>query len=103
MSSERAAQHERARASSSGLFPETRPDVLREYVRLRSIRENFACDAVSAQSSGTPPRKTFDGGADLRHVTVMLGHRSLRTTQEYLRLDAPGLREAMKGRSSLRE
>ena len=33
----------------------------------------------------------------------MLGRRSLRTTQEYLRLDPPGLREAMEGRSYLRE
>jgi site-specific recombinase XerD len=61
--------------------------------------KNYAFDGVSAHSfRHTAAQDVLDSGADLRHVMVMLGHRSLRTTQEYLRLDPPGLREAMEGR-----
>lgn len=36
------------------------------------------------------------GGADIRHVQQLLGHRSIETTAVYTRVDARGLREAVR-------
>jgi integrase/recombinase XerC len=58
-----------------------------------------AYDGMSAHAlRHTCAQDVADSGADVRHVQEMLGHKSLRTTNDYLRVDPPGLREAMEGR-----
>lgn len=43
----------------------------------------------------------IDAGADLRVVQHVLGHRSIRSTELYVRREPPGLRDAMEGRRYL--
>lgn len=60
----------------------------------------YAYDGMSAHAlRHTCAQDVADGGADLRHVQELLGHASLRTTQEYLRMSPPGLVEAIEGRT----
>jgi site-specific recombinase XerD len=59
----------------------------------------YAYDGMSAHAlRHTCAQDVADAGADIRHVQELLGHASLRTTQDYLRISPPGLREAMEGR-----
>jgi site-specific recombinase XerD len=61
-------------------------------------------DGVSTHAlRHTSAQDFLDAGADIRHLQAMLGHHSLRATQEYLRLNPPGLAEAMEGRTHRRE
>jgi site-specific recombinase XerD len=59
-----------------------------------------AYDGMSGHSlRHTCAQEVLDGGADIRQVQAMLGHRSVQTTEIYLRRKVPGLREAMGGRT----
>jgi integrase len=59
----------------------------------------YAYDGMSAHAlRHTCAQDVADSGADIRHVQELLGHASLRTTQEYLRISPPGLRDAIEGR-----
>lgn len=46
----------------------------------------------------TCAQELVDAGTDIRLVQSALGHRSVTTTENYLRRQPPGLREAMGGR-----
>jgi site-specific recombinase XerD len=83
---------------TSGLTAHTMSQYARRWFSLAGVKVH-AYDGVSAHAlRHTCAQDVVDGGADLRHVQELLGHSSLRTTQEYLRLNPPGLREAMEGR-----
>lgn len=43
----------------------------------------------------------LDGGADLRDVQYALGHRSIRSTELYVKREPPGLRDKIDGRCYL--
>lgn len=61
--------------------------------------KSCAGDGVSPHSlRHTFAQDLLDGGADVRLVQTGLGHRSLRSTELYLRREPPGLREAMEQR-----
>lgn len=58
-----------------------------------------ARDGVSAHAfRHTTAQDLVDAGTDLRVVQRLLGHRSIRTTEDYTRRDPPGLRAALEGR-----
>lgn len=46
----------------------------------------------------TAAQDVLHAGADIRQVQAMLGHKSVSTTEWYLRAEVPGLRDAMAGR-----
>lgn len=65
--------------------------------------KGWAWDGRSAHSlRHSCAQHMIDGGADLRLVQHALGHRTMRTTEIYVRREPPGLREAMEGRDYLR-
>lgn len=56
-------------------------------------------DGVSAHACRhTTAQDLVDQGVDIRQVQRLLGHRSVRTTEMYLRREPPGLRDAVEGR-----
>ena len=44
-------------------------------------------------------QRMLDAGADIRQVQHALGHSSVTITEQYLRRQPPGLRDAMEGRT----
>ena len=90
---------EEAHKLSTRLTPRTVQDVLRrvtiraglaEHLTPHALRHGFAVDLLR-------------GGADLRTVQDLLGHRSVTTTQVYTRLTSQTLREGYLKRLSLRQ
>lgn len=61
--------------------------------------KSFPYDGISAHAlRHSCAQHMIDGGADVRSVQWALGHRSVTTTEIYLRREPPGLREALEGR-----
>ena len=58
-------------------------------------------DASSHALRHSCAQHLLDGGVDIRNVQHMLGHRSVTTTEGYLRRQPPGLADAVDGRSYL--
>lgn len=68
------------------------------WIRQAGLKD-FPWDGRSAHSLRySCAQHMLDRGADLREVQFTLGHRSIRTTEDYTRREPPGLREAMEGR-----
>lgn len=64
--------------------------------------KDLPLDGISAHSlRHTCAQQMVDAGADLRVVQFALGHRTVRSTEIYVRREPPGLREAMEGRRYL--
>jgi site-specific recombinase XerD len=74
-------------------------DVVAELMRATGIKK-INGDGMSAHAlRHTCAQELIDSGVEIRLVQTALGHRSLTTTEGYLRRQPPGLREAMGGRS----
>lgn len=56
-------------------------------------------DGVSAHACRhTTAQDLLDLGRDMRAIQILMGHKSIKTTEIYWRLDPPGLDEAAEGR-----
>jgi integrase/recombinase XerC len=72
--------------------------LVREWMTDAGIKSG-AWDGRSAHACRhTAAQDLVDQGVDIRVVQRLLGHRSVRTTEDYTRRDPPGLREAIEGR-----
>jgi integrase len=72
--------------------------MVRRWFSLAGVKAH-AFDGMSAHAlRHTCAQDVLDAGADIRQVQTMLGHASVKTTEDYLRLKPPGLAEAMEGR-----
>ncbi len=81
-----------------GLTPHTVSKYVASWMRAAGLKA-FPHDGVSAHAlRHTMAQDLLDRGADPRTVQYGLRHRSLRTTELYLRREPPGLRDAMEGR-----
>lgn len=75
--------------------------LLRGWMRAAGLKAR-PWDGRSAHSlRHSTAQHMLDGGADLREVQHALGHRTIRSTELYVRREPPGLRDAMEGRSYL--
>lgn len=83
------------------LKPGSLSALVREWMTDAGIKTG-AWDGVSAHACRhTTAQDLVDRGVDLRVVQRLLGHRSVRTTEDYTRRDPPGLRDAIEGRNYL--
>lgn len=72
--------------------------LVREWMRDAGIKGR-AWDGVSAHACRhTTAQDLLDQGVDMRAIQVLMGHRSVKTTEIYWRRDPPGLRSAIEGR-----
>lgn len=80
------------------LQPASISKLVGRWVRAAGLKQ-FPWDGRSAHSlRHSCAQHMLDAGADIRDVQHTLGHKSLRTTEGYLRHEPPGLRAAMDGR-----
>lgn len=81
-----------------GLTPNHIGRLVRGWLRDAGLKAR-AWDGRSAHSlRHSCAQHMIDGGADLREVQHTLGHRTIRSTELYIRREPPGLRTAMEGR-----
>lgn len=74
------------------LRPGSLSALVREWMADAGVKSSaHACRHTTAQD-------LVDQGVDLRVIQRLLGHRSIRTTEDYTRRDPPGLRDAVEGR-----
>lgn len=74
---------------------------LREWFAEAGLKE-FPHDGRSAHAlRHTCAQEMIDDGASLREVQFGLGHRTIRSTEIYVRREPPGLKEAMTSRTYL--
>jgi len=84
-----------------GLRPSTVSELVGDWMRAAGLKR-FPYDGVSGHAlRHSAAQHVLDQGAELRQVQHMLGHSSITTTENYIRRDPPGLREAMEGRRYL--
>lgn len=80
------------------LTPHTISGLVGDWVRLAGLKQ-FPGDGRSSHSlRHSFAQHLIDQGTDLRLVQHGMGHKSLRTTENYVRREPMGLREAMEGR-----
>jgi integrase/recombinase XerD len=80
------------------LQPHTVSTLVGGWIREAGLKQ-FPGDGRSSHSlRHSFAQHLVDQGTDLRLVQRGLGHASLRTTEDYVRREPPGLREAMEGR-----
>lgn len=83
------------------LRPGSLSALVREWMTDARIKAG-AWDGVSAHACRhTTAQDLVDAGHDLRVVQTLLGHRSIRTTEDYARRNPPGLAQAIEGRKYL--
>lgn len=83
----------------SNLRPGSLSALVREWMTDAGVKARPG-DGVSAHACRhTTAQDLVDQGVDLRVVQRLLGHRSVRTTEDYTRRDPPGLRAAIEGRT----
>lgn len=73
--------------------------LLSDWMRAAGLKARAWDGRSSHALRHTAAQHVLDGGADLRDVQHMLGHRTIRSTEKYVRREPPGLRAAMEGRS----
>lgn len=66
--------------------------IVREWTRRAGIKKRVSCHTLR-HSIAT---HLLRGGADIRQIQVLLGHRSLKTTERYTRVELSDLREVMR-------
>lgn len=66
--------------------------MVRQHARRAGIKKRVTCHTLR-HSVATHLLK---GGADIRQIQVLLGHRSLRTTERYTRVELSDLREVIR-------
>lgn len=89
--------------SHRGVAPNHLGRLLRGWLRAAGLKAR-PWDGRSAHSiRHSCAQHMLDGGADLREVQYTLGHRTIRSTELYVRREPPGLRSAMEGRNYLGE
>lgn len=66
--------------------------VVRHYAKKAGIKKRVTCHTLR-HSVATHLLK---GGADIRHIQVLLGHASLRSTERYTRVELSDLREVIR-------
>lgn len=84
--------------SDRRMRPRAIGDLVAELMVATGIK-HMAHDGMSGHAlRHTCAQELIDAGTDIRLVQSALGHRSVVTTEQYLRRQPPGLREAMGGR-----
>jgi integrase/recombinase XerD len=71
------------------------PDGIRQMVRRMAKAAGIAGRMSPHVLRHTCATHLLRGGADVRHVQALLGHRSIETTAVYTRVDVTGLREVL--------
>lgn len=72
--------------------------LVRRWIKTAGLKA-FPHDGVGAHSlRHSCAQHLIDGGAEIRQVQHILGHRQVTTTELYLRHEPPGLRDAIEGR-----
>ena len=66
--------------------------LVRDYAKRAGIKKHVTCHTLR-HSVATHLLK---GGADIRHIQVLLGHRSLRSTERYTRVELSDLRDVIR-------
>jgi integrase/recombinase XerD len=66
--------------------------LVRDYAKKAGIRKHVTCHTLR-HSIATHLLK---GGADIRHIQVLLGHSSLRSTERYTRVELSDLRDVIR-------
>ena len=66
--------------------------IIQRYAKKAAVRKRVTCHTFR-HSVATHLLK---GHADIRHIQVLLGHRSLQSTQRYTRVEISDLREVVR-------
>lgn len=83
------------------LDPHTVSKLVGRWIKAAGLKD-FPWDGRSAHAlRHSFAQHVLDGGADLRDVQYALGHRSIRSTELYVRREPPGLRDRIDGRRYL--
>lgn len=67
-------------------------DVVRRCAARAGIRKHVTCHTLRHAVA----THLLKGGADIRHIQVFLGHRSLRSTERYTRVELSDLRDVIR-------
>lgn len=87
--------------ATGGITPKHVSILVQRWIKAAGLKR-FPRDGLGAHSlRHSCAQHIIDGGADIRQVQHVLGHRQVTTTEIYLRREPAGLREAVEGRHYL--